>query len=105
MFEFSGEYEPMINIIFLIVTAGVAWHVAGKRPIGVAGDGIPHRIPKHIVIAVASFGDADHDIRHCLHRENFGCASAAAQRDRLAALPRARAQLSACAHRLCLRRT
>ena len=25
MFEFSGEYEPMINIIFLIVTAGVAW--------------------------------------------------------------------------------
>ena len=26
MFEFSGEYEPVINIIFLIVTAGVAWH-------------------------------------------------------------------------------
>ena len=26
MFEFSGEYEPIINIIFLIVTASVAWH-------------------------------------------------------------------------------
>ena len=26
MFEFSGEYEPVVNIIFLIVTAGVAWH-------------------------------------------------------------------------------
>jgi hypothetical protein len=26
MFEFSGEYEPVINIVFLIVTAGVAWH-------------------------------------------------------------------------------
>ncbi len=26
MFEFSGEYEPIINIIFLIVTAGIAWH-------------------------------------------------------------------------------
>lgn len=26
MFEFSGEYEPVINTVFLIVTAGVAWH-------------------------------------------------------------------------------
>ena len=26
MFEFSGEYEPIVNIVFLIVTAGVAWH-------------------------------------------------------------------------------
>jgi hypothetical protein len=26
MFEFSGEYEPIINIIFLIVTAAIAWH-------------------------------------------------------------------------------
>lgn len=26
MFEFSGEYEPIVNIIFLIVTAGIAWH-------------------------------------------------------------------------------
>ena len=26
MFEFGGEYEPLINIVFLIVTAGVAWH-------------------------------------------------------------------------------
>lgn len=26
MFEFSGEYEPVINVIFLIVTAAVAWH-------------------------------------------------------------------------------
>ncbi len=26
MFEFGGEYEPLINFVFLIVTAGVAWH-------------------------------------------------------------------------------
>ena len=31
MFEFTGEFEPMINFIFLIVTAGVAWHAIRFR--------------------------------------------------------------------------
>ena len=26
MFEFSGDLEPLINTVFLIVTALVAWH-------------------------------------------------------------------------------
>jgi hypothetical protein len=26
MFEFAGELEPFINIVFLIVTAAIAWH-------------------------------------------------------------------------------
>ena len=36
MFEFGGEYEPLINFVFLIVTAGVAWH--GIRFRDVEGD-------------------------------------------------------------------
>ena len=31
MFEFTGEFEIMINFIFLIVTAGVAWHAIRFR--------------------------------------------------------------------------
>lgn len=31
MFEFAGEYEPVVNFIFLIVTAGVAWHAIRFR--------------------------------------------------------------------------
>ena len=26
MFEFAGEWETPINILFLIVTAAIAWH-------------------------------------------------------------------------------
>ena len=26
MFEFAGDLEPFINIVFLIVTAAIAWH-------------------------------------------------------------------------------
>ena len=26
MFEFTGEAEPYINIVFLMVTAAIAWH-------------------------------------------------------------------------------
>lgn len=26
MFEFTGELEPFINIVFLVVTAAIAWH-------------------------------------------------------------------------------
>lgn len=26
MFEFAGELEPFINIVFLIVTGAIAWH-------------------------------------------------------------------------------
>ena len=31
MFEFAGDYEPFVNFIFLIVTAGVAWHAIRFR--------------------------------------------------------------------------
>ena len=26
MFDFAGELEPLINIVFLIVTGFIAWH-------------------------------------------------------------------------------
>lgn len=26
MFEFAGELEPLINIVFLVVTGFIAWH-------------------------------------------------------------------------------
>ena len=26
MFEFAGELEPLVNTVFLVVTAGIAWH-------------------------------------------------------------------------------
>ncbi len=26
MFDFTGDLEPFINIVFLIVTAAIAWH-------------------------------------------------------------------------------
>jgi hypothetical protein len=26
MFEFAGEFEPIVNIIFLAVTGYIAWH-------------------------------------------------------------------------------
>ena len=31
MFEFAGAYEPLINIVFLIATAAVAWHAIRFR--------------------------------------------------------------------------
>ncbi|NQU61303.1 MAG: hypothetical protein HQ512_09250 [Rhodospirillales bacterium] len=31
MFEFAGELEPLINMIFLIGTGAVAWHGVGFR--------------------------------------------------------------------------
>lgn len=26
MFDFAGDLEPFINIVFLVVTAAIAWH-------------------------------------------------------------------------------
>jgi hypothetical protein len=26
MFEFAGDLEPLINLVFLIVTGAIAWH-------------------------------------------------------------------------------
>lgn len=26
MFDFSGEAEPLVNLLFLLVTAFIAWH-------------------------------------------------------------------------------
>lgn len=26
MFEFAGELEPLINLVFLVVTGFIAWH-------------------------------------------------------------------------------
>lgn len=34
MFEFTGELEPFINIVFLIVTAAIAWHGIRYRDAG-----------------------------------------------------------------------
>lgn len=37
MFEFAGELEPLVNIIFLAVTGYIAWH--GIRYRNADGDG------------------------------------------------------------------
>ncbi len=34
MFEFAGEFEPTINVIFLVVTGYIAWHGIRFRDAG-----------------------------------------------------------------------
>ena len=31
MFDFAGDLEPLVNIVFLIVTGAIAWHAIRHR--------------------------------------------------------------------------
>ena len=60
MFEFTGDLEPAVNIIFLIVTGFIAWH--GIRFRDEAGNMDPVRLLFGCIAAVFFFMVLSQDV-------------------------------------------